>query len=186
MPGIGTRIGRGNGSGGGCECFDVLCRSLGATIMSRAFVKESDGDDGAALPELQVSAHRNLVTPRGHGLIRERVTVLEAELGQARAAEDRAAVARIQRDLRYWSERLRTAEVVPIPSEATEVRFGSTVTLARPDGRRVSYQIVGEDEAEPAEGRVSYVSPIGEAVLGARVGDEVEVGGRSMEVVDIA
>ncbi len=158
----------------------------GDTIMSRAFVKESDGHDDLGLPELKVSAHRNLVTPRGLGMIRERVTVLEAELGEARAAEDRAAVARIQRDLRYWSERLRTAEVVPIPAEATEVRFGSTVTLARPDGRRVSYQIVGEDEASPREGRVSYVSPIGEAALGARVGDEIKVDGRAMEVVDIA
>lgn len=153
--------------------------------MSRAFVKESDGDDGVALPELQVSGHRNLVTPRGMALIRERVAALEAELSEARGREDRAAMARIQRDQRYWSERLRTAEVVPLPTDSVEVRFGSTVTLENPDGRRVSYQIVGEDEAAPREGRVSYVSPIGQALLGVQVGDDVVMGEGTVEVVGI-
>lgn len=153
--------------------------------MSRAFVKESEGDEGPVLPELQVSAYRNLVTPRGHGMIRERVTALEAELGEARAAGDRAQVARMQRDLRYWSERLRTAEVVPLPTDTNEVRFGSTVTLEAADGARVIYQIVGEDEAEPREGRISYVSPIGQAVMGKGVGDEAEVGDSAWVITTI-
>lgn len=153
--------------------------------MSRAFVRESDGDDAVALPELQVSGHRNLVTPRGMAQIRDRVAALEAELSEARGREDRAAIARIQRDQRYWSERLRTAEVVPLPTDSVEARFGSTVTLASTDGRRVSYQIVGEDEAAPREGRVSYVSPIAQALLGAEVGDELVIGEGTVEVVDI-
>ncbi|MCU0975924.1 MAG: GreA/GreB family elongation factor [Steroidobacteraceae bacterium] len=153
--------------------------------MSRAFVKESEGDEGPGLPELRISEHRNLVTSRGHELIRRRVAALETELGRARAAEDRAATARIQRDQRYWSERLRTAELVPPQVDAEEARFGSTLTLEGADGRRVRYQIVGEDEAEPREGRLSYVSPVAQALLGAQVGDEIDIGGRAMEVVGI-
>lgn len=151
--------------------------------MSRAFVKESEGDEGPQLPELQVSPHRNLVTPRGLERIQSQVRALQAALGEARAAGDKAALARVQRDLRYWSERQRTAEVVPPPAGAGEVRFGSTVTLAAADGARLRYQVVGEDEAEPREGRISYVSPLATTLLGATIGDEVEVGGRVMKVV---
>jgi transcription elongation GreA/GreB family factor len=154
--------------------------------MSRAFVKESEGDEAPQLPELQVSPHRNLVTPRGFERIQSQVRALRSALSEARAADDKAALARVQRDLRYWSERLRSAEVVPPPVGAEEARFGSTVTLEDADGRRVRYRIVGEDEAEPREGRLSYVSPIAQALLGARAGDEIGIGGRAMEVVEIA
>src|SRR5688572_15736964 len=99
--------------------------------MSRAFVKESDGSEGQDLPELQVSPHRNLVTAAGHIQIEAKVERLQSELAEARAAEDRAAVARIQRDLRYWNERLRTAERVSLKPSADSVRFGSTVTLEK-------------------------------------------------------
>lgn len=140
--------------------------------MSRAFVKESDGADGQELPELQVSPHRNLVTPAGRLQIEAKVEQLQAELSVARAGADRALIARIQRDLRYWKERLRTAEVVM--ATATDiVRFGSTVTLEKKDGSRVEYQIVGEDEADPARGRISYVAPIAKLLIGASEGDRV-------------
>ena len=140
--------------------------------MSRAFVKESDGADGQELPELQVSPHRNLVTAAGRLLIEANVERLQAELSAARAAEDRAAIARMQRDLRYWNERSRTAEVVA-PAGAEVVRFGSTVTLEKADGSRVEYQIVGEDEADPARGKISYVAPIAKRLIGAGMGDAI-------------
>jgi transcription elongation GreA/GreB family factor len=139
--------------------------------MSRAFVKESDGADGEELPELQVSPHRNLVTPTGLQQIEATVGRLQAALSEARAAEDRAAIARFQRDLRYWSERLRTAEVIAMPASADVVRFGSTVVLQKPDGGRFEYRIVGEDEADPAHGSISYVSPIASRLIGRKVGD---------------
>lgn len=139
--------------------------------MSRAFVKESDGADGEELPELQVSPHRNLVTPTGLQQIEATVGRLQAALSEARAAEDRAAIARFQRDLRYWSERLRTAEVIAMPASANVVRFGSTVVLQKPDGGRFEYRIVGEDEADPAHGSISYVSPIASRLIGRKVGD---------------
>lgn len=140
--------------------------------MSRAFVKDLDGADGQVLPELQVSPYRNLVTPAGLGQIESTVERLQAVLSEARAEEDRASIVRIQRDLRYWSERLRTAEVVTAPAVGI-VRFGSTVALEKQDGARVAYQIVGEDEADPANGKISYVSPIARLLIGGAVDDTV-------------
>ena len=136
-------------------------------------VKESDGEDEQGLPELQLSPHRNLVTPAGLKLIETTVERLQAELSDARAVADRSTIKRIQRDLRYWTERLHTAEVVAPTSATGKVRFGSRVTLEMPDGGRLEYQIVGEDEADPARGRISYVSPIARLLIGASVGDVV-------------
>ncbi len=143
--------------------------------MSRAFVKESDGEDGEALPELQVSPQRNLVTPSGLHQIEATVGRLQAALSGARADADRSQIARIQRDLRYWSERQRTAEVIRAPPSAEVVRFGSRVTLEMPDGETVEYWIVGEDEADPARGSISYVSPIASGLIGRTVDDVVAV-----------
>ena len=153
--------------------------------MSRAFVKESDGSEGQELPELQVSPHRNLVTAAGHVQIEANVERLQAELTEARAAEDRAAVARIQRDLRYWNERLRTAERVSLKPSADSVRFGSTVTLEKSGGQVVIYQVVGEDEADPAKGKISYVSPIARRLIGSSVGDVATLADGDAEIVNI-
>ena len=154
--------------------------------MSRAFVKETDGSEGQELPELQVSPHRNLVTAAGHAQIEANVERLQAELTEARGADDRAAVARIQRDLRYWRERLRTAERVPIKPSPDSVRFGSTVTLEKTGRQVVVYQVVGEDEADPAKGRISYVSPIARQLIGSSVGDVATLADGDAEIVAIA
>ncbi len=153
--------------------------------MSQAFVKESDGEEGPAAAGASVSPHRNLVTPSGLKQIEANVESLQAALSAARAAEDRAAMARVQRDLRYWTERLRTAEVVTCSTIAGKVRFGSTVELEKQDGERVEYQIVGEDEADPAQGRISYVSPIAGLLIGTSVGDVVALSGGEVEVLAI-
>jgi len=141
--------------------------------VSRAFVKEPDGSEEQELPELQVSPHRNLVTPAGLRQIEETVERLKSGLSDARTAEDRAGIARIQRDLRYWTERRRTAEPIANTPATGVARFGSTVTLSMEDGTQVEYRIVGEDEADPARGRISYVSPIAQLLIGATVGDAV-------------
>ncbi len=153
--------------------------------MSRAFVKETDGAEGEELPELQVSPHRNLVTTAGLRQIEATVDSLQAALSAARGAEDRAGIARIQRDLRYWSERQRTAELVPSLPATGKARFGSTVALAKLGETRVEYQIVGEDEANPAVGKISYVSPIARKLLGAAEGDAVALADGEAEVVGI-
>ena len=151
--------------------------------MNKAFVKESDGDTPEELPDRSISAHRNLVTAQGMAQIEEAVARLQRE---HLAAGDAVARARIGRDLRYWTARRATAELVGPPPDAEEVRFGSTVTIARPDGRRQTWRIVGEDEADPARGTLSYVSPVARALLGSRVGDIVQAGPMAAEVLEIA
>jgi len=153
--------------------------------MSRAFVKESDGAEEQELPELLVSPHRNLVTPAGSRQIEATVERLQTALSEARAAEDRAAIARIQRDLRYWTERSRTAEVIAASAASDAVRFGSTIALEKQDRERVEYQIVGEDEADPAHGRISYVSPIARLLIGASVGDVLALADGEAKILEI-
>lgn len=153
--------------------------------MSRAFVKELDGAGGEELPELLVSPHRNLVTPNGMRQIEATVERLQAALSEARAADDRAAIARIQRDLRYWTVRQRTAELVTPPESSDTVRFGATVVLEKEDGTRIEYQIVGEDEADPAKGKISYVAPIAGLLIGAAEGDVVAMVDGEAEVVGV-
>ena len=153
--------------------------------MSRAFVKESDGADGEELAELQVSPHRNLVTAEGLRQIEETVERLRAELSAGRAADDRAAIKRIQRDLRYWVERQRTAELAHPATLGGKARFGSTVVLALPGAGELAYRIVGEDEADPANGKISYMSPIARRLIGTAAGDLIELPGGAAEILEV-
>lgn len=156
--------------------------------MSVAFTREEDLEAAAAhLPDRPISPHRNLVTPEG-------LKALEAGLAEARAAyaaaqvagdvqADRTAMAKATRDLRYFTARVRTAE--PVVAEAPDgvVAFGRRVTFERDDGRRQTYRIVGEDEADPARGSISYVSPLAAALLGRAVGDLVPFGDGDLEIL---
>ena len=78
------------------------------------------------------------------------------------------------------------AELVPAPVGRSEVvRFGSRVELRTAAGQLMRFRIVGEDEADPASGLISWVAPIAEQLLGARVGDEVTVPGGVAELLSI-
>ena len=154
--------------------------------MSRAFVKEPDGLDAfEELPEKLVSGHRNLVTPEGLALIDAEVVRLQAEHAKGQAANDRAVIARAARDLHYWASRRSSAEVQPHPLDQKTVQFGSTVSLERADGRKQKFRIVGEDEANPALGSVSYVSPLAQALMGKFPGDVVRIGDADAELLEI-
>jgi transcription elongation GreA/GreB family factor len=153
--------------------------------MSRAFVKEGDGNEDE-LPERLISEHPNLVTPEGLARIEAEVERLSREYAIAQSQGDRAALAARARDLRYWTARRTSADLVQPPTDASEVRFGSKVTIERADGRRQTYRIVGEDEADPAHGTLSYVSPLARALLGKSAGDSVRAGAIEAEVIDIA
>lgn len=150
--------------------------------MSRAFVNEEAAEAAAAVPpEKPVSAHPNLVTPSGLRLIDEHVARLQAAL--AGSGPDNENRPRLARDLRYWRARRMSAQVVEAPPRAPqEVAFGAVVTVRR-DGTALRYRIVGEDEADPAKGLLSWTSPLAEALLGARVGETVEVSGDRPPVV---
>lgn len=158
--------------------------------MSVAFTRENDLEATAAdLPDRPISPHPNLVTATG-------LAALDAALAEARAAyaaaqtgdvqADRTAMARATRDLRYWSARRASAQLVETAPDTGTVQFGATVTLDREDGRRQTFRVVGEDEADPANGSVSYVSPLARAVMGKAVGDVAMVAGHEVEIVEIA
>ncbi len=154
--------------------------------MSRAFVKEPDGAEAfEELPDRPISEHPNLVTPQGLAQIEDNLTRLHEQHAQAQSAGDRAALASVGRDLRYWTARRSTAQVMPAPEDTEKVQFGSTVTIVRDDGRRQTFRIVGEDEAEPAQGRLSYASPVARALLNKAVGDVITAGSGEAEIVEI-
>ncbi len=100
--------------------------------------------------------------------------------------ERRRATAAASRDVRYFADRLRSAQVIPPPAVVDVVAFGHRVTFRRDDGRRQDFRIVGEDEADPQKGSISYVSPVAGALIGKSIGDVVAVGGREIEVLAIA
>jgi transcription elongation GreA/GreB family factor len=110
---------------------------------------------------------------------------LDADLSGARATGDRAVVARTERDLRYWSSRRASAEVVVPQQQAEVVRFGNRVELRTESGATLHFRIVGEDESDPAAGLISWVSPLAELLLGSAPGDEVPFRGGKAEVVAI-
>ncbi|PVE21325.1 transcription elongation factor GreA [Microvirga sp. KLBC 81] len=153
--------------------------------MSRAFVRESEGGEAFEdLPDRTLSPH-HLVTPSGLAQMDAEIETLERRLEQAKAVDDKAEMARLSRDLRYWSVRRVSAEVVPPPTDTAYVRFGALVTIERVDGRQQTYRIVGEDEADPAKGTISYVSPLAQALMGKEVGDVIPLGSTQAEIITI-
>ena len=159
--------------------------------MSRAFVKESD--DVPELPDRPISEHPNLVTEKGLAQIEAAIAAHRAELAEAQATEDRAAIAAASRELRYWNARRAGAEHQPPPADCETVHFGCRVTLHRdppPKGSTkgkatVAYTIVGEDEADPTKGTLSWVSPLARALMGKQVGDVVPMGEGEAEILKI-
>lgn len=155
--------------------------------MSRAFVKESDGNPALEdFPERPVSSQQNFVTTRGLRLIEETIHQLEQEREQAKPADDASLLARINRDLRYWQLRKASAKVVIPEASPTKVRFGVTVTLNAADGMKRSFTLVGEDEANPQRGLLSWTSPVAQSLLGREEGDEVVFQGKRAEISRIA
>jgi transcription elongation GreA/GreB family factor len=153
--------------------------------MSRAFVKEQDGEpEVETLPDRLVSTHPNLVTAEGLSSIEAEIAALEKAREAARAAGDKPALALALRDLRYWTSRHATAQVQPAPKPG-EAQFGARVTIRRADGRKQTFRIVGEDEADPARESVSYVSPLARAVTGKGVGETALLNGAEIEIVAI-
>lgn len=154
--------------------------------MSRAFTREDDSENQIAdIGERPVSAHRNLVTERGLAQIETELGGLREELAKAEAAADRERIATVSRDLRYWQARRENAEVsVPEP-DSSVVRFGMKVTIEDDDGKRHAWRIVGEDEANAANGSISHVSPMALALFGKAVSEVATVNGRDWEIIEI-
>ncbi len=160
--------------------------------MSRAFVKE-DGPDLAPLPDLPISAGPNWVTVRGLAALQARLAEtqvrLEASRGRAERL-DRAPEAAAERDIRYLEARLGSARLVEPDADCREVAFGHRVRVAEADGSVAVWTIVGEDEADGAQGLIAPQSPLARALIGAGVGDVVvwrrPAGAVELEVLEIA
>lgn len=144
--------------------------------MSRAFVRE-DREDLDPLPDLPLSPHPNLVTPRGLAALQSRLAAAQAVLAGLRARPDRLdrlPEAAAERDIRYLEARLRSA--IPVDPRALPpgvVGFGHHVRVMDEAGQETVYAITGEDEADPALGRIAPHAPLARALLGAEVGDLV-------------
>jgi transcription elongation GreA/GreB family factor len=151
--------------------------------MSRAFVNEDKAVED--LPDRPVSTHPNYVTSKGLALIDASLENARREHAEAQASGDRAALAKAGRELRYWSARRASAQLVEAKPNVDSVQFGSTVTIDRDDGREQTFKIVGEDEADPSQGTISHVSPLAVSLLGRKVGDVVRAGRDDAEIVAI-
>jgi transcription elongation GreA/GreB family factor len=150
--------------------------------MSRAFVKEDDGAPAPPPMERPVSSSPNKVTPRGLSLIASEIARLEAAIAGESNEDARAP---LRRDLNYWSARSASAIVVEPDPDPAAAGFGVRVTIRR-GGVQSEIEIVGEDEADPAEGRLAWTSPLARALDEAEAGDsvELEAGGR-VETIDV-
>jgi transcription elongation GreA/GreB family factor len=141
--------------------------------MSVAFRRDSDEEHLEPRFELPVPPGPNLVTRRGHDLIKARTEELETAVASASTDEQRAE---LRRDLRYWRARLATAQIAPLAT-GDAVAFGTRVTIEQ-DGRIRTLAIVGHDEADPPSGEIAFASPLAQALMGAEVGEDVRLPGR--------
>ncbi|MEA1763305.1 GreA/GreB family elongation factor [Pseudomonas syringae pv. tomato] len=145
--------------------------------MSRAFVNEDNAAAEAEQPvERLVSAQTNYVTAHGLRLLKEHVSSLQAQHSAQSAlgeASDKQRLADLERDLRYFNQRLQSAQVVAPALLTEKVQIGSWITFADEDDNHQRVQLVGEDQADAAKGLINWGSPLGRALIGAQKGDEV-------------
>jgi transcription elongation GreA/GreB family factor len=160
--------------------------------MSVAFVREESAEAAqeVTLPERSISTHPNLVTQSGLHALEQALATSRQALRAAQPIEDpnerRRALELAARDARYFSERLASAALRPEPTSVEVVAFGHRVTILRDDDRRQTYRIVGEDEADPRSGSISYVSPLARHLIGKRVGDFIDMDRSEIQVLAIA
>lgn len=159
--------------------------------MSRAFVNEDNAAADASQPvERLVSEQPNYVTAHGLVLLQRQVSDLQAQHSAQTALSDntdKQRLADLERDLRYFNQRLHSAQVVTPALSTEKVQIGSWVTFADEDDQQQRVQLVGEDQADAANGLINWGSPLGRALLGAQLGDEVlwkrPLGDQVIEVV---
>jgi len=150
--------------------------------MSVAFRRESDEEHLEPKFELPIPPGPNYVTPNGLAMIEARVAELEARVDGGGTEDELKA---LKRDLRYWRQRQSSAIPAPAPAPGA-VGIGSTVTFILRDKRQVM-TITGHDEADPAEGKIAFSSPLARAMLGLAAGDFADFGGEeeAIEIVEV-
>jgi transcription elongation GreA/GreB family factor len=159
--------------------------------MSVAFVREESAEAAqeVRLPPRAISAHPNLVTQSGLRALERALADSQQALKAAQAIENvnerRRSLELVARDARYFAERVASAVPQLEPGDTLVVAFGSLVTILRDAGRRQTFRIVGEDEADPCGGSIAYVSPLAHRLIGKRVDEVVEMDGHEIEIVSI-
>ena len=166
--------------------------------MSRAFVKEDNAGEPPIIPPRAAlpAGTPNYVTPRGLELLRSELAALEAQRTQIEANHENEAnrtrqLTIINGRLSALTARLASAKVIdPRNQPSDEVRFGATISLRTLSGGKPGtewrFTIVGVDEASIAEGRVAFVAPITQAILGAKLGQTITLRlGRTEELVTV-
>jgi transcription elongation factor GreB len=179
--------------------------------MSKAFTKETEGDDDGdiSLPELPAGT-KNYITPQGYErlraellhLIDEERPLLVEVVHWAASNGDRSEngdyiygkkrLREIDRRIRFLTQRLELAQVSnpAVHHGSDQVFFGATVTYADGAGHRRTVTIMGIDEADSAKGQVSWISPIARALLKSREGDAVKLvtpsGVQEIEVIEVS
>lgn len=146
--------------------------------MSRAFVKEPDGDQADTdLPDKPHSGLPNYITVQGLAALKDRLTMMEREYDNLKSDESLAGKNRIKpmkQELRYLQQRVQSAiPIDPAQQPTDSIRFGATVELLDADERKHSFTIVGEDEADPDAGKISWASPLAKALMGKQIDDVV-------------
>ena len=146
--------------------------------MSRAFVKENDLEHaGIDIPERPVSQLPNYVTPNGHKQLKETIHLIETEIKSIKELEDspenKQNKMKLERDLRYYLKRCETAIFIDTHEDSNKVLFGAHVILIDESDETYKFQIVGEDEADIKQNKLSYVSPLAKELIGSSIGDEV-------------
>src|SRR6516225_8143230 len=164
--------------------------------MSKAFTKESDEAPDDEIEELAPlpAGTKNYITPEGFAALREElrnllhverpkvVEVVAWAAGNGDRSENgdyiygKKRLREIDRRIRYISKALKSAEVVdPARQQGLgRVFFGATVTYAGADGKEHTVTLVGVDEADIKQGKISWVSPLAKALMKAQVGDCIE------------
>ena len=150
--------------------------------MSKAFTRESDGNEAEEIPsgrfQLPPGA-RNYITREGADRLRQSLNDLlekrrvRANLQNDADAEAKAEQRRIESAIRKLQLVLDSVIVAEPPADSGKVSFGASVHIRYQDGEEETYQIVGFDEAEPDQGRISAISPLAQSLMNSKVGDTV-------------
>ena len=146
--------------------------------MSRAFVKEPDGDQAETdLPVRLQSEHPNYITLKGlekqkaylHDLISQYLV-----LKKSNTLAEKSKIKLLNADITYLKQRVESAIPVKVEEQEGEnIRFGATITLVEKNNTQYKFTIVGEDEADAENGLISWVSPLATVLIGKQVGDVI-------------
>ena len=161
--------------------------------MSRAFVKEPDGDQAETdLPVRPQSKHPNYITMKGLEKQKEHLHELILECSALKTSNtlaDKNKIKLLNADITYLKQRVESAIPINVEEQGREdIRFGATITLVDENNKQYKFTIVGQDEVDTENGLISWVSPLASALIGKQVGDTIiwarSVGDLELEIIE--